>query len=456
MNSSFLFVIPIVVVIAVLGLLYFSLGGKKRKENDGKTKIRDRAGIVREANRRLSQNPRDAESLKALADVYYQEKQFDKSLKSYELLVDLCATNKELDEFEITLKYAVSALKTKHLKEAYKSFVIARTMRQDVFEVNFNLGFLEYHRGNYEKSTALLSQAQISQPDHPETIKYFGLSLHKIGRYDGAAKNLRRFLELDPENKESLFALGQCYYELNQSEHALKILKHLRADPKVGAHAALYAGTIHLKLHAPEEAAMDFEIGLRHESLKPEVSLELKYRLANTYVELKNLGQALKYMEEIYRIQPDYRDIATQIGRYRELSLNSNLQTYLLGTTSEFVSLCRKLSAMFFPDAGVKIVDIALHKSEYADLLAEVNTSRWEDLVLFRYIRTSGNTGDLALRDMYARMKEVKSGRGFCVNAGGFSDTARQFVEARLIDLVDKSPLNKMLNRLTTFEMPAE
>ena len=98
-----------------------------------------------------------------------------------------------------------------------------------------------------------------------------------------------------------------------------------------------------------------------------------------------------------------------------------------------------------------RYLDIAVNKTEYADILAEVSTERWEDLVLYRYIRSASQIGDLSLREMYARIKELKAGRGFCVGAGGFTETAQQFVEARLIDLVDKKGLVPMLNRLTSW-----
>ena len=155
--------------------------------------------------------------------------------------------------------------------------------------------------------------------------------------------------------------------------------------------------------------------------------------------------------QEIIKVRPEYKDVANQAAKYQELSLNRHLQTYLLGSVSEFVALCRKLCTSFFPDAKVKIIDISVQKSEHADLLAEVHTSRWEDLVLFRYIRSSSQIGDLALREMYARIKELRAGRGFCVSAGGFSETAHSFVEARLIDLIEKDSLVKRLNGLSAY-----
>ena len=74
MDNSFFFIIPGAVVAVAAVLLFLTLGkGKKEKKAPRKTRLKDRAAIVREANRRLGQNPRDAEALKSLGDVYYQE-----------------------------------------------------------------------------------------------------------------------------------------------------------------------------------------------------------------------------------------------------------------------------------------------------------------------------------------------------------------------------------------------
>jgi hypothetical protein len=42
----------------------------------------------------------------------------------------------------------------------------------------------------------------------------------------------------------------------------------------------------------------------------------------------------------------------------------------------------------------------------------------------------------------------MHAGRGFCVSAGSFTPTAKQFVEARLIDLIEKDALLKALSSL--------
>ena len=449
--ASFYVIVPVAVFsigVVVILMIAYRKGKETGDRKTKKLKSRDRGAIVREANRRLSQNPKDADALRALADLYYQEEDFAKSAKTYGLLIDLCATNKEINEFEVTVRYGISALRLGRHNDAHRSLVIASAMDKDSFELNYNLGYLEYVRKNVEKAAALLNLARRDQPEHPESLKYLGLSLYRLKKYADSAEMLKRSRQLAPEDKETQFVLARAYQELNQHDNALQIFTHLRPDPEVGPNACLFSGTLRMSMRDYENAIVDFEIGLRHEKTTPEISLELRYRLAAAYIQTQHLSEAIALLEEVYLEKPDYKDAKAQIQKYKELSLNQNLQTYLLGNTSDFVALCRKLAALFFPGAKVKVIDVSVQKAEYADILAEVNTDRWEDMLLFRFVRTSGKIGELMLRDMYARIKEERAGRGICVGAGTFSEGAESFVEARPIDLIEKVGLVKKLNVL--------
>jgi len=98
----------------------------------------------------------------------------------------------------------------------------------------------------------------------------------------------------------------------------------------------------------------------------------------------------------------------------------------------------------------VKITDISVQANDWADVLAEVETSKWSDIILFRFIRSQGTVGELAVRDFHARVKDLKAGKGYCITAGVFSDEAKRFVEARLIDLIEKQTLMGVLHTIDT------
>ncbi len=449
----YIIVTIVVIVIIVFGAValtrYFLSGDKgKKKHKQKKVKVKDRNRIIRDTNRRLAQNPKDPEALLALAELYYTENIFDKSLSYYSTLMGMCGGNSEINEFEVTLRYGLSSLKLGNLDDAYKSLMYARTLEENNFELCYHLGYLEFARKEFEKAVLLLRKAAQMEPEDVQTVRLLGHSYFKNGQYNEASEELRKAVDLEPNDKESLFVLAQCHYEQGKNDRALNIFSHLRLDSSIGPKAALFAGTIHLNERDYPKAIMDFEIGLKHKDVRPEVALELKYRLAAAYIKQSEMNRALTLLEEVYALKPDYKDVSKLIGYYRELLTNKELQVFLLAPPSEFLTLCRRVATNYFEAGKTKLVNITLNKSEYADILAEVHTRRWEDLVMFRFIRTNGVVGELVVRDFYTVCKENRAGRGFCITPGEFTEGAKQFVEARLIDLIDKTEILKLFKRI--------
>jgi tetratricopeptide (TPR) repeat protein len=436
-----------IIVLAVLVAFILLRSAKKGGSRSKPQKRKDRDTIIRDANKALSQDPKNPAALQSLAELYYDEQAWDKAMKTYGALIELCATHPDLPEGDISLRYGLAALQLSNYEEAYKSLAVAKSLEKDGFELNHNLGFLEYKKKNYEKAVSYLHKAYEQKNDHSQTQRYLGLSLFKIKKYKEAMMMLRRVLDVEPEDKQSLFVLGQCYYELGVTDQAVRIFTHLRPDPALGPHAALMSGTLHLNNHHYEKAQMDFEIGLRHAEIKPDISIELRYRLASAYVKSSHIDKALPHLQTIFDTNPDYKDVRTQLSRYREMIRDRNLQIFLMAPSSEFIGLCRRIVLNFFRQSRTKVTDISLQQNEYADLLAEVETSKWEDVILFRFIRSTGQIGELLVRDFHSRIKDMKAGRGICVSAGEFTEGAKQFVEARLIDLIDKEQLSSVLRK---------
>jgi tetratricopeptide (TPR) repeat protein len=438
------------ILILVGGPLFFLLlsargyRGQKRDGLFGRTKD----AVSREAAKRLAQNPRDAKALTTLAELAYKSDDYQAARNYYKNLVDLCAAVPGIDEYDVTVKHGICALKLGDLDEAYKSLMFARNLKEDSFEANFHLGAVEYARGSFEKATAYFQRAHSVDPEHALTVKNLGASLYKIGRFRDAIPHLRKTLELSPDDKETLFALGNASFESGQTDTAVKIFTHLRTDPKLGPTAALYCGTIYFNSKLYDKAIMDLELGLRHDGLRTEIALELKYRLAFAYLKKEDIGRAMSLWRDVASINPKFRDVQDLVSRYSELSSNRKLQTYMLSPTSDFVTLCRKIALSFYAKSKTKLLNISFRQSEYVDIVAEVDTAKWSDIILFRFVRTTGTIGELMLRDLYAKLKEIKGGRGVCIAPATYSDGAKSFVEARIIDLIDKPSLIKLLARV--------
>ena len=416
-----------------------STGGKRNKNRDAR---------IQDANRRLANNPLDPHALFTLGDVYFEEESWDKAMKTYEPLCDIIARTpvQGVDNFEVYFRYGFSAMKLAMTDQAYKGFTLARSLKQDNFEVNYNLGALEFERKNYEKAIQLLQQARAQNPDSAPVLRYMGHAFFRLKKPKEAMGLIRKAIDLAPDDKESLYTLAECYYEANQTDQALRIFGHLRPDPVMGPSACLISGTIHSEIRQNDLAIQDFEMGLRHQNIKPDILAELRYYLGTTYLKQNEIGKALSHLKLLQEENPSYKDVNVLISKYQELNTNKNLQIFLMSSSADFIALCRKIVMTYFARAKVKILDISVNKNEWADILAEINTPKWSDLIMFRFIRTQGSIGELIVRDFHSHLKDLKAGKGVCITVGIFTEEAKRYTEARLIDLIEKDRLTAILN----------
>ncbi|MDR1419675.1 MAG: tetratricopeptide repeat protein [Treponema sp.] len=437
--------IPILaaVVALILAVFLFMIIMGRSRGGSGAKRTKGREAMIKDANKRLAQNPRDPEALNTLGDIYFQDGEWERACKIYEILTELTGA---VDEFEVNLRYALSALRLNLADAAYKGFSTARTLRQDNFEVNYNLGHLEFQKKNYERAVQLLQQARQEDPDSAAVLRDLGHAFFRLKKPREAMTFIRKAIDLAPDDKESLYTLAECYYEANQADQALRLFNHLRADPAMGPNACLIAGTINMESHQEDAAISDFEIGLKHENIKPDILTELRYRLAQAYLKKNNISGALGLLRLIQAGNPSYKDVNILIGKYQELNANKNLQIYLMAPSADFIALCRKIVMSYFAKAKVKVTNITVNKSDWADILTEVDTPKWSDVIMFRFIRSQGSAGELILRDFHSHLKEVKAGKGICVTIGNYTDEAKRYTEARLIDLIEKEKLTAILN----------
>ena len=437
----------IYIMAAVIGLILIVVVavvvvGRSRGQGGHHSKSRD--SVIKHATKKLEQNPNDPTALSDLGDLYFREEDWNQAFKTYGTLVELGSQGP--NEFISNLRWAESALRLGMTDEAHKGFMVAKSLNPNSFEANYNLGVLEFQRKNYEKAVQLLNQARIQNPEHAPTLRTLGHSFFRLKKNKEAMTFIRKAIDLSPDDKESLSTLAECYYESNQIDQALRIFSHLRGDPAMGAQACLTCGIIHFEGRQYDKAIQDFELGLRHENIKPDVRADLRYRLATCYLKGNDISKALVLLRNIMTETPNYKDVAALLGRYQELNANKNLQIFLMAPSGDFVALCRKIVMGYFPRAKTKITNITVNKNEWADLLAEVDTPKWSDLIMFRFIRTQGSIGELIVRDFHSHLKEVKAGKGICVTVGNFSEEARRYTEARLIDLIEKDKFVALLN----------
>ncbi|MDE5897945.1 MAG: restriction endonuclease, partial [Treponemataceae bacterium] len=389
-----------VIAAAALLISLMALGGAKKKGGGagGKNpKVQNRSIIIRDCTKKLARDPRNIPALTQLADVYFKEQTYDKAYPLYQSLFQLLAVHTEIDQKTVSSRYAVCAYKIGKSDEAVNGFLKALRSDPKDFMSNLYIGKIMLEKKEYEKSVMCLKRAAALNPESPEINEPMGLAYYHSKKYRESLNYLHRALNEKPDNKEVLFYLASAMDETGNGVKALKIFMHLRPDPVFGAQSCLSAGAIHEKQGQPELAVQDYEIALKLATIPQETKLSILYKLANTCIAQHNISSGLSYLKQIQEITPNYRDVAALISRYAELNQNSNLQAYLMSGTGDFVALCRKFVSGYYPNAFVKIEDVAV-EAQFVGILCYVEKAKWEDTELFRFFRSTGSVGELYVR----------------------------------------------------------
>jgi len=445
----FTVIVPIFIIATVLALILVVAGKVKNKTTEASEgRKKDVSALMREASKRLSQNPQDVAGLTMMGEASFQQQNWEKAYSCYATLMNKLAEIPVTEQFVIMLRTGITGVKTSRTQEARKALLRASAIDPHNAEMNYYSGYVYYLDKEYDKAVSSFKKSLVSRAGNYLALKYLGQSFQRMHKYSDAIPNLQKAMDAKPDDKEVLFAIGECLYETGQTEKCLKMLDRLRADPAFGAQSCLYTGMIRAKLSQYKEAKEDFVIGLKHMNIPLDIANDLRYRLAQANIKLGEVNSALSTLKELQQLSPGYKDVAMLISSYQDMNKNKNLQTYLMAGQSEFVGLCRRIAGRFYGSTGkVKVQDIQA-LTEYCDIIVEVNTPKFSDVVVFRFFRSQGSVGELLLREFHAKVRETKAGRGICFTAGTFTDESVKYSEGRPLELFDKTRLSAALNKL--------
>ena len=433
---------------AVVTVLIVAFGKKGGSGGASGGKGKTQSQIIKEANRRLARNPHDPAGLVPMGDMYFSSGQWEKAYPIYDELSKLAANHSEIDAYAATLRCGICAVNLDRLEQAQQMLSLAYKMQPHDYDVNYYTGVVLYKLAQYDKAVPCFKKALVLKPDAEGVNLMLGQSLYMGHHYHDCLPCFRKALTENPQNKEALFGMADAMTQDGHGDKAIKVFTHLRPDPVYGARSCLQAGIYHFNLGDFDNAMQDFEIGLKHEDMPQDVKLEILYRYAQCYFSKNQFGKGLALLKQIRQVNASYKDVNALVGRYQELSQNSNLQVYLSAGSGDFVTLCRKFVAVLYKNVNIKFVDITVGPM-FTDMVAEIESSKWEGTELFRFFRTSGATGELYVRDFHGHMRDINADRGFCVTAGVFSEETHKFIEGRPIDLMEKTQLVRVLKAIT-------
>ncbi len=443
-------IISVSIFIIVIMMVRSVKTKKKEVASGERQNKKTRNSIVKEAEKKLAHDPHNVPALTMLGELYFTEKNWEKTWTIYKTLYDIAAAHVEVNMTQAALRMGIAAFQLEKYNDAIISLSTVLKKIPDSFDAACYLGQAFYKTNSYDKAIFCLKRAKEINPQSSAVYEPMGFSYFKANKYRESLPYLKKVLDVQPDNKEVMFSIAVAMTETGMGEKAIKIFMHLRPDPLFGPRSCIEAGRLHEKAKNLEFAIQDYEIGMKLINVPEKEMLQIKYRCANCYIQQKNIAKGLTILKQIQALHPGYKDVDALVARYTELNQNSNLQTYLLSGTSDFVALCRKFITVYYPNQVVKVEDVSV-LSESVEVLCTVATVKMETRELFRFYRTVSVVGDLNVREFHSKIRDIKCDRGFCVSMGKFSESAHKFIDGRPIDFIEKDQLIKILKKINMF-----
>ena len=99
--------------------------------------------------------------------------------------------------------------------------------KEESYEMNLRLGWLNYMAGNFNESIAFYKKAMELMPFADETKFGYIFPLSALGRWNEVIEVYNVILENSPHNTKAMYYLGTIYYNRSQFDKALTQFKQI-------------------------------------------------------------------------------------------------------------------------------------------------------------------------------------------------------------------------------------
>lgn len=330
---------------------------------------------------------------------FFQEKQYDASIKELESVISL-----RPDNADALYSMGLSFQRLGKLNEAIGVFKKASEINPLHADTHFQLGMTFYSQSAFEEAITSLKKFISISPDSPKvkdaektiidsenrmkTRRLFETSAELIRKeqWKEALKDTQAIVAIEPKNPNALFNLGLTLHKLEESEQAIEALKMaIELDPKlIKAHQQLGvvyddSGRYREAIEAYNKVLSITETGAeadkareRKDALMELVSGEEKAQTAKELLEKEDVTGAIREIESLLSMKGDdpkllftLSTLYVRIGRPRVAASSLEKAILLEPKNADFSYLLAQIyDGLKDLDRAAKIYDIVYSLEE--------------------------------------------------------------------------------------------
>ncbi|HOJ63667.1 MAG TPA: tetratricopeptide repeat protein [Spirochaetota bacterium] len=449
---AILFVILLILIIVFIIISFFvkDKNNKNKKENKikgekkEKPKSKEEIYLAIDEYKKILKNSPDKHNVReSLADALVEVQAYVNAIKEYMILLNKAGIDKNINETEILLKIANAFELSGDKEEAKKYYLLIKKKDNLNLKANIFLAKYELEKKEYEKALALFNIVMKLDPENQEVEKFLGITYFYCNRFKNAIELFIKYLKNNPNDSDVIYYLGYSFYSLNRTDDAIRYFSKIKNNEQYAAEINYFIGNIHKKQKIFFKAIEEFQNAITSNKLDEEKLYEAYYQLAESYLFIHDTTNAIATWKKLYELNPQYKDIAEKIETYSQLESHSLLEKYLLGSVNQLTNLCKLFIKYYLTkhcnrNGLIKFTKIQMLQDNSLEIYLEFTVRNVVEFYYFLFLRSVTTVGDFTLRSLYNKLKEEKIDKAVCVTAGNFSQTAKEFVESRMIELVEK------------------
>ncbi len=254
-------------------------------------KARTHAGNV------LEQDPSDSEALLLLAEIDYDDGNFDLALSHAKKLYKRNGVAK----FDILKFMARIYLERKRVPDARVALEEARDLNPGDLYVLYKLGFIYAGAGEVEKAIDTFRQAAEANAGVADIHVALASLLRQTGKLEEAKRSYRNALQIDPTNRNALGDMAGLLYDTGEFGEGVRILEPLYEAQLLGDGGKIHLGKFYCRAGESGKALEIYTGLLMKLGEKP----SLLRIIAEVEMDIGNLRSSYEHLSRLIVIEPD-------------------------------------------------------------------------------------------------------------------------------------------------------
>lgn len=350
---------------------------------------------------------------------------------------------------EITFRNTIADLfmRFNQLDEAQKEYLLLIQMEPQNAEYYYIAGKLFELRDHADKAVKYYRKTIELDKRHADAYARLGNILFRAKHHAEARTALEQSVKLQPNNATACFFLGKIYKDGKDFQTAIQYFEKSLKDNELKVKSLMERGTCYLSLgdnlRAETELERAIKLGVTEDAASNEVIFS-RYLLAHIYEGQRKVDEAITQWEAINAKRPNFKDVPGKLQEYSELRSDDAMKDYLTASDEQFAEICsRVVSHLGQSVQDMKSVEDGL------EIIAGDPATKWRNTkklpTIYRFLRVTETIEEVRIRNFYESFKSNQVRKGVVITSSIFSRGARDYVESRPIDLIDKEKLQKLL-----------